>query len=60
MFGRITLKALGNVVHINLNDEEDEFIWSLNPSRGYKLKVGYKALALEGTDNPPLWWWKPI
>jgi hypothetical protein len=45
---------------INLNDEDDEILWSLNPYRGYEMKVGYKALTSEGIENPPLWWWKII
>jgi hypothetical protein len=37
---------------IKLSGEEDEFIWYLNSSRDYEPKVGYKALASEGHENP--------
>jgi hypothetical protein len=46
--------------NIILNDDEDELIWSLNPTGGYEPKFGYKALALEGIDQPLIWWWKSI
>jgi hypothetical protein len=29
---------------INLSEEEDEIIWSLNPSMDYEPNFGYKAL----------------
>jgi hypothetical protein len=41
---------------INLNDEEDQLIWSLNPIGNYEPRLGYKALAIEGNENPQSWW----
>jgi hypothetical protein len=46
--------------NIILNDDEDEILWSPNPFRRCDPKIGYKALSMEGNDQPPLLWWKSI
>jgi hypothetical protein len=35
-------------------------VWSLNPSRVYLPKLGYKALVEEGREDQHVWWWKVL
>jgi len=35
-----------------LEDDEDRQIQFLNPTRNYEPRIRYKALAVEGNDNP--------
>jgi hypothetical protein len=37
---------------IFINEEEDELMWSTNPSGGYMPRIGYKTIAMEGFDQP--------
>jgi hypothetical protein len=32
----------------------------MNPSGGYEPKIGYKTLAMEGFNQPLIWWWKSL
>jgi hypothetical protein len=34
--------------NVNIREEDDKVLWSLNPSGEYVSKVGYKALDEEG------------
>jgi hypothetical protein len=38
--------------NVILSDVEDELLWSLNPSRRYEPKIGYKDLASKGNNQP--------
>jgi hypothetical protein len=34
--------------NVKLGEDEDQLLWSLNPSRTYAPKLGYRALVEEG------------
>jgi hypothetical protein len=59
LYGRITHKS-SEVPFVTITKEEDQLIWSLNPTRNYELKFGYKALAQEDREDPQVWWWKKL
>jgi hypothetical protein len=51
------IRALHNT-YFPFTDQENQHIWSLNPTRVYVPRSGYIVLALENKVYPPLWWWK--
>jgi hypothetical protein len=44
--------------NVRIREEDDQLLWSLNPSGDYVPKVGYKALVEEGREEQHEWWWK--
>jgi len=43
-----------------INDEEDAILCSIKPYGGYKPRLKYETMALEGNKHPFLWWWKTL
>jgi hypothetical protein len=43
---------------LKLNGEEDQLVWSLDPTHNYELRIGYKSLGVDDIDTPYIWWWK--
>jgi hypothetical protein len=46
--------------NVKLGEDEDQLLWSLNPSRTYAPKLGYRALVEEGLVGQLVWWWRII
>jgi hypothetical protein len=46
--------------NVKIQEDDDQLIWSLNPSGTYVPKLGYRALAEEGLEGQQAWWWRII
>jgi hypothetical protein len=46
--------------NVKIGEEDDQLLWSLNPTGTYVPKLGYRALVEEGLEGQPIWWWKII
>jgi hypothetical protein len=44
--------------NVKIREDDDQLLWSLDPTRTYVPKLGYKALTEEGRDK--VWWWRTI
>jgi hypothetical protein len=53
------IRAL-KLIHIRINDQEDELLWQLSPFGVYSPKEGYTFLMSFLHQQVPEWWWKGI
>jgi hypothetical protein len=46
--------------NVKIGEYEDQSLWSINPSRTYTPKLGYRSLDEKGFVGQLVWWWRII
>jgi hypothetical protein len=46
--------------HIQLNDQDDELVWDIDPEGVYTPKAGYIKLSTDAGPREEVWWWRKI
>jgi hypothetical protein len=46
--------------NFKIREDDDQLLWSLNPTGTYVPKLGYIELVEEGLEGQHVWWWRTI